>query len=206
MMGARRPRTSARLRLTLTYSALFVVTGAALLSVSYVLVKNREHSPATDVAVLCRRSTEVTPTQMQVSGFSAGPAGTVTSCQGAVESVETVPSSTGSGTESEGAARAHRWAAHRAHPAWGRIRRVDSSGRHPDLAAQSDGGGRPGPHPEQFRGREGGIALALMTIATLGLSWWIAGPGALTGAPHYRRGPSPVGTDPSQSDQPERPR
>ena len=43
------PRPTVRLRLALTYTAMFVVTGAALLGVSYVLVQHREKGPATAV-------------------------------------------------------------------------------------------------------------------------------------------------------------
>ena len=50
----RRPRPTVRLRLTLTYTALFIVTGAALLGVSYILVQHREKGPSTAVQIICR--------------------------------------------------------------------------------------------------------------------------------------------------------
>ena len=49
----RRPRPTVRLRLTLTYTALFVVAGAALLSVSYVLVQHREAGAGTAEQIIC---------------------------------------------------------------------------------------------------------------------------------------------------------
>jgi signal transduction histidine kinase len=48
------PRPTVRLRLTLTYTALFVVTGGALLGASYVLVRTQENGPRTAVQIICR--------------------------------------------------------------------------------------------------------------------------------------------------------
>ena len=50
------PRPTVRLRLTLTYTALFVVTGGALLGASYILVQTQENSPRTAVQIICRNS------------------------------------------------------------------------------------------------------------------------------------------------------
>ncbi len=50
------PRPTVRLRLTLTYTALFVVTGGALLGASYVLVQQRENGPRTAVQIICSRN------------------------------------------------------------------------------------------------------------------------------------------------------
>ena len=52
----RGPQPSVRLRLTLTYPALFVVTGAALLGVSYLVVQQRERGPSTAVRVICGKT------------------------------------------------------------------------------------------------------------------------------------------------------
>ena len=50
------PRMTARLRLTLAYTALFVVTGTALIGVSYILVEHRGSGSATDVQIICSRT------------------------------------------------------------------------------------------------------------------------------------------------------
>jgi signal transduction histidine kinase len=47
---------SVRLRLTLTYTALFIVTGTALLGISYLLVQQREKGPGTAVKVICGKA------------------------------------------------------------------------------------------------------------------------------------------------------
>jgi signal transduction histidine kinase len=57
-MAIRWPRPTVRLRLTLTYTALFVVTGAALLAVNYFLVQHREGGARTATAIICRGSVE----------------------------------------------------------------------------------------------------------------------------------------------------
>jgi signal transduction histidine kinase len=55
-MTIRWPRPTARLRLALMYTALFVVTGTALLGVSYLLVQHRERGPATAARIICQAS------------------------------------------------------------------------------------------------------------------------------------------------------
>ena len=55
-MAIRWPRPTVRLRLALTYTALFVVAGVALLGVSYVLIQHREKGPATAAQIICRGS------------------------------------------------------------------------------------------------------------------------------------------------------
>ena len=55
MKAMRWPRPTVRLRLTLTYTALFVITGTALLGVCYLLVQHREKGPGTAVSVICKR-------------------------------------------------------------------------------------------------------------------------------------------------------
>ena len=45
------PRPTVRLRLTLTYTALFVVTGGALLGASYVLVRTQANGPRAAVRI-----------------------------------------------------------------------------------------------------------------------------------------------------------
>lgn len=50
------PRPTVRLRLTLTYTVLFVVTGAALLGASYIVVRTRESGPRTAVQIICAKN------------------------------------------------------------------------------------------------------------------------------------------------------
>ena len=69
----RRPRPTVRLRLTLTYTALFVVTGAALLGVSYLLVQHREKGPATAVQVICAEERQRATVKRQSVGAVLGP-------------------------------------------------------------------------------------------------------------------------------------
>jgi signal transduction histidine kinase len=60
-----RVRPSVRLRLTLIYSGLFVLAGAALLTVNYLLVSQREHRSGTAVSIVCKPG----------AGLGLGPAG-----------------------------------------------------------------------------------------------------------------------------------
>src|SRR6516165_9194816 len=50
-------RPSVRLRLTLTYSGLFVLAAASLLSLNYLLVSHREHGKNTAISIVCKGST-----------------------------------------------------------------------------------------------------------------------------------------------------
>jgi signal transduction histidine kinase len=50
-------RPSVRLRLTLTYSGLFVLAAAGLLSLNYVLVSSRERKPSTAISIVCGSKT-----------------------------------------------------------------------------------------------------------------------------------------------------
>jgi hypothetical protein len=68
----RRPQPSVRLRLTLTYTTLFLVTGTALLGVSYLLVQQREKGPSTAVKVICSRAVNGR-TVSQFSGIVPAP-------------------------------------------------------------------------------------------------------------------------------------
>src|SRR5262249_25845990 len=61
----RRPRRPVRLRLTLLYGGLFLLSGAALLAVTYVLVVN-----ATDAVIFKGQS----GSQVSMSGSLRGPA------------------------------------------------------------------------------------------------------------------------------------
>ncbi|MGO9873307.1 MAG: sensor histidine kinase [Acidimicrobiia bacterium] len=163
MRAIRWPHPGIRLRLTLTYTALFLISGAALLSVSYVLVKRREQGPATAVSIICTK-THI-PLQQTIGSARAsgpGPILSVNACQHAVEA--------------SGA---------------GFVYRVGGSTVGPGGQAGSVGG-IAGPPPAQVRqltatvaaseahvlhsfALESGLALAVMAIVSLALSWWIAG-------------------------------
>lgn len=174
MRTIRWPHPTVRLRLTLTYTALFVVTGAALLGVSYLLVQQREKGPATAAQIICTGkgpdglpvSTVVGIPVNQSGPVNANPA----SCASFVGSVYYSSFGTGSG-------------------------QVAASG------TVSDGGAMPtAKAPAQIPGStaaelgrltatvkasqaqtlksfkvESGLALGLLTILSFGLSWWIAG-------------------------------
>ena len=56
MTGIPWPRPTVRLRLALTYTAMFVVAGVALLGVSYVLIQHREKGPSTAIQIICQRT------------------------------------------------------------------------------------------------------------------------------------------------------
>ena len=66
-MTLRWPRPTVRLRLTLTYTALFVATGAALLAVNYLLVQHREGGVRTATEIICRGSVK-SGTSIRVGG------------------------------------------------------------------------------------------------------------------------------------------
>ena len=180
MMSARRPRTSARWRLTFTYSSLFVFTGAALLTASYFLVKHRETRPATDVAVLCKQTAD-RANNLQIAGYASGPSGVPLtggkSCAVAIES-QTGSIFFRSGSAADGSSSS---------ASGGNVTHVSTS-QGPSVTL-------PGPLPpvvlqaSQLKATvaaaqahtldsfelEGAIALAAMTLASIVLSWWIAG-------------------------------
>src|SRR5579859_2334519 len=79
MSRRRRIGPSIRLRLTLTYSGLFLVAGAALLSVNYILVKHREHKSGTAVQIVCTSGNGVSGL-IQAQGSTATPKGLPPGC------------------------------------------------------------------------------------------------------------------------------
>jgi signal transduction histidine kinase len=163
-----------RLRLTLTYSALFVVAGAALLSVSYLLVSHREHSPSTDVSIICNNrgtatgSTSAAPIASggaSGSGQASGPAGasqsgvglSITACASAVRATGSLVYRSGTvsgpvklppGVPAPDAAL---------------VQRLTQT-----VAASQA-------HTLNSLLLESGLALGFMTIASVGLGWWVAG-------------------------------
>ena len=167
----RRPRPTVRLRLTLTYTALFVVAGAALLSVSYVLVQHREEDASTAVQIICTNkdpggllsrpvvnegdpSESVTPNPPtncpNVVGefyrsFGAGPRGAVGSASGTA----VVPGA-GPQLRLPGSAAAE-------------VGQLTATVK----ASQA--------HTLHSFKVDSALALALLAIASFGLSWWMAG-------------------------------
>jgi signal transduction histidine kinase len=167
----RRPRPTVRLRLTLTYTALFVVAGAALLSVSYVLVQHREESPSTAVQIICTNkdpggllsrpvvnagnpSESVTPNPPtncpNVVGefyrsFAAGPRGAVGAASGTM-----VAPGPGPRLQLPGAAAAE-------------VGQLTATVK----ASQA--------HTLHSFKVDSVLALALLAICSFGLSWWMAG-------------------------------
>lgn len=89
----RRPRPTVRLRLALTYTLLFVLTGTALLGVSYLLVRQREKNAATTAKIICTQ-TLPSPAAALITGQIPTPDGglspslplTQAECHGVVES------------------------------------------------------------------------------------------------------------------------
>ena len=68
------PRPTVRLRLAVTYTAMFVVAGVALLGVSYLLIQHREKGPATVARIICQRSV-TGGSSGSASGVIVGPPG-----------------------------------------------------------------------------------------------------------------------------------
>ncbi|HEX4864670.1 MAG TPA: HAMP domain-containing sensor histidine kinase [Acidimicrobiales bacterium] len=166
------PHPTVRLRLTLTYTTLFVVTGAALLGVSYILVQHREKGAGAAVQIIC---TSKGPNGLPQSAvFGPGPgtgSGTLTvnpsNCPNVVGSVYHNSSASGqifAGGSASGAI----------------------------VAPATKGVPIPGPTAAEL-GRltatvkasqaqtlksfkvESALALGLLTLLSFGLSWWIAG-------------------------------
>ncbi len=166
-MRIRRPRPTVRLRLALTYTALFVVTGTALLGVIYVLIQHRERGPGAAAQIICQR--RVTgQVNTKVSGVIAGPPpGFVTlspaDCPdvvgtfyyhsgsgGGASGGGVAPVASGGQVEVSGATAAA-------------VRQLTAT----VVASQA--------HILESFKIGSAIALGLITIVSFGLSWWMAG-------------------------------
>jgi signal transduction histidine kinase len=160
------PRPTARLRLALMYTALFVVTSAALLGVSYVLIQQRETGPGTAARIIC---------QTNVSGHSSGAASGVVvgassgplalspaDCPGVVGAIYFHSAAAGGPGGAEIVA-PNGQPIQLAAPTAAAVRQLTTT----VAAAQA--------HVlDSFR-IGAAIALGLITILTFGLSWWMAG-------------------------------
>jgi signal transduction histidine kinase len=161
------PHPSVRLRLTLTYTVLFVVTGTALLGISYLLVQQREKGPHTAVGVICGKALNAQRV-VHVSGVapSAGPAALIlnpTLCPNLVgsvyySSVSAGPPGPKSGSGSSSAVPSSLPSATQAE-----VRALTTA----VSLSQS--------HTLNSVRIGSVIALGLMSLISFGLSWWIAG-------------------------------
>jgi signal transduction histidine kinase len=181
-------RPSVRLRLTLTYSGLFVLAGAGLLSLNYVLVSRREHGKNTAISIVCKGSTPAfgffqsqAPAPAPATGATGatGPAAGATT--GSAKGSATGPSGVAvppgcskaplrgiSGAAGGGAVTVpvNTLPAYRVAPAPGDIAKV---GALKQLAAKAQD------HTLHTLQIESGIALGLMALVSLGLGWLAAG-------------------------------
>jgi signal transduction histidine kinase len=163
----RRPHPSVRLRLTLTYTALFVVTGAALLGVSYLVVQHREKGPTTAVEVICGKNPSgQNVTRISGTGPPTGP-GVLplnpAQCPDLVGSVYYRSASAGPGGSASGSiakALLHAPVSPATQAEVGRLTAAVSASQSHFL--------------DSFR-IVAAIALGIMTIVSFGLSWWMAG-------------------------------
>jgi signal transduction histidine kinase len=166
------PRPTVRLRLTLTYTALFVVTGGALLGASYILVRTQENSPRTAVQIICRNSANG-QIQSIINGAaqpgSPTPALNPSNCSNAVGAFYYHSSASGSRVSgsgsSSGAAAAPVFNAPPAisGSAAAEVNRLTATVKASQLHILNS-----------FR-IDSALALGLLTLVAFGLSWWIAG-------------------------------
>ena len=163
----RRPRPSVRLRLTLTYTALFIVSGTALLGVSYLLVQQREKGPGTAVNVICGKAVngqQVT----HISGAvpSTGPgvlALNPAQCPNLVGSVYYRSSSAGAGGSESGTVTGPALLAPVSPATKAEVQRLTAA----ISLSQS--------HTLNTFKIASAIALGIITMVSFGLSWWMAG-------------------------------
>jgi signal transduction histidine kinase len=163
----RRPHPSVRLRLTLTYTVLFVVTGTALLGVSYLVVQQREKGPSTAVEVICGKSVSgQNVTRIRGIGPPTGPgvlALNPAQCPNLVGSVYYRSFSAGPGGSESGTVGGPALQAPVSPATQAEVSRLTAA----VSASQSH-------FLDSFR-IVSAIALGIMTIVSFGLSWWMAG-------------------------------
>jgi hypothetical protein len=199
MRRIRWPRPTVRLRLALTYTALFVVTGVALLGVSYVLSSNGKKGPAPPLRSSASAASPVRPAGA-ISGVVTGPPPEAlqispAACAGVVGTFYSHSSSSSSGSSffrRRGGARAglRRQQDQIPGPTAAAIEQLTAA-----VTASQDA------HPRQLQDRLGDRSRAhhhpvIRPVMVDGR----AGPPAR--APHHRRGPPALRTDPAQPDQP----
>jgi signal transduction histidine kinase len=163
----RRPHPSVRLRLTLTYTALFVITGTALLGVSYLVVRQREKGPSTAVQVICGKNVSG-PNVFRISGVGppTGPGVpplNPAQCPNLVGSVYYRSSSAQPGGPASGSVARALLQVPVSPATQAEVGRLTAA----VVASQSH-------FLDTFR-IVAAIALGIMTLVSFGLSWWLAG-------------------------------
>jgi signal transduction histidine kinase len=153
-----------RLRLALAYTALFVVTGTALLGVSYLLVQHREKGAGTAVSVICSRTVDG-QIGVQISGTASGigpppSALNPANCPGAVV---TYYRSSAAGSSGGAAVVAPASQVPLPGPNATEVGQLAAAVK----ASQA--------HTLDSFKTESALALGLITILSFGLSWWMAG-------------------------------
>jgi signal transduction histidine kinase len=169
-MAVPRPRLTVRLRLAVTYTAMFIVAGVALLGVSYVLVQHREKGPAVAGQIICKHST-AGGSSGSASGVSTGPPGALvlsqSNCLGVVSTFYYHGTSSQSASrESQSVAPVRVSGGQQAPvpgPTVAALKRLTAA----VTASQA--------HTLDSFKVESALALGLITILSFGLSWWMAG-------------------------------
>ncbi|HLY83609.1 MAG TPA: hypothetical protein VKQ71_11520, partial [Acidimicrobiales bacterium] len=172
MSGRRRIGPSIRLRLTLTYSGLFLVADAALLSVNYVLVNHREHKSGTAVQIVCTSGNGVSGL-IQAQGPTSAPKTLPPGCtsrtvKGKAPPADVAPfglpfagSSSSGGIEVPAAQ----------YP----LSQSDATAARQRFAELTTIAANAQDHTLHTLQVESGLALGVMAVASLGLGWMIAG-------------------------------
>lgn len=163
----RRPHPSVRLRLALTYTALFIVSGTALLGISYLLVQQRERGPGTAVKVICGKVVNG-QSGAPVSGiYSSGGGGILTvnpaQCPNLVGSVYYRSNGSGPGGLESGTASGNVYQAPVPTQTQVEVQKLTAA----VSLSQS--------HTLDSFKIDSAIALGIITIMSFGLSWWMAG-------------------------------
>jgi signal transduction histidine kinase len=164
------PRPTVRLRLTLTYTALFIVAGAALLSASYILVQRRENGPATAVQIICTKQNANGQAQRTVVTAGGAP-GVVTL------NPTNCPNVVGAFYHSFGAGEtlARGRASGGAVPPGGSLPAKIPGPTAADIRQLTATVKASQAHTLHSFKVDSALALALLAIASFGLSWWMAG-------------------------------
>jgi signal transduction histidine kinase len=172
MSRRRRIGPSIRLRLTLTYSGLFLVAGAALLSVNYVLVKHREHKSGTAVQIVCTSGNAVSGL-VQAQGSTSAPETLPPGCTSRTVKGQAPPPDVapfglpfaGSSLSGGVAVPAAQYPLSPSDATAARQRFADLT----TIVANAQD------HTLHTLEVESGLALGVMAVASLGLGWMIAG-------------------------------
>jgi signal transduction histidine kinase len=168
------PRPTVRLRLTLTYTALFTVTGATLLGVSYLLVQHREKGPRTAVQIICtKKNANGQPESTIVGSSGTGSQPVVlsqTNCSSAVGALYYQAGGVGSGSIARsGSASGKLITPPVGLPATIPGPTAAEVGRLTAAVKESQA------HALDSFKLGSALALGVLAIVSFGLSWWMAG-------------------------------